>query len=292
MIIKHSFSLTASNIHLIAKLFLYLIIIAIILAAVFISVTDPIYKAIGRSMDFHSEIELFAQKVLDGKSNIFQEIVTQMHGLLSAQNQKIAATAAYLCITLFLFRFFKNFAIVPAAYCIMNKMESNLKIGFANALVATAGKAALYSHLYALITVPMDFAIALGGYYLLIFLIDGIGFFGGTIAISIILLLYCVRLTLFSQWLPSMILENTKVLSAFRKNFRKSRRVFSALFPAYFIVVLMMFGIVAAAGVMTFFILPIVAFPAFSLLTCAMDTIACFRSEGRKYYIDENVIVG
>lgn len=288
---RHALSLTISNIGLIAKVFLYSTVLILIGVAVIVSVTDPILEALDADIDLADEIREDFDNFYAGNREAGEALGAGLKTFFSQNSAEIARAVAMYVVIFVLLRLGVSFALVPAAYVLYNKMSSNFNSGFVNAMIAMAGKGALFALTYTVITVPIDIAVFIVCYFLAAWLFNALNIIGFLIAVLVAIAVYALRISVFGRWIPLTICENMKFADSCKAFFGDFR--FSAVkevYPSFLAMLVTVFGIVAATAVYTVGVVPIVIMPAAFVGYNCINLVAYFNETKRKYYIDERIV--
>lgn len=288
---RHALSLTISNIGLIVKVFLYTTVLILIGVAVFVSVTDPILEAMDEDIDLADEIREDFDLFFSGNREAGHSLNEGLKIFFSHNSAEITRAVVLYVVIFVLMRLGVSFALVPAAYVLYNKMSSNFNSGFLNAMIAMAGKGALFALTYTAITVPLDILIFIGTYFIASWLFNAINVIGLLIALLIALALYALRISLFGRWIPLTICENMKFADsckAFFGDFKFSE--VKEVYPSFLALLVSVCGIVASTAVFTVGVVPIAIVPAAFVGYNAITLVAYFNETKRKYYIDERIV--
>ncbi len=288
---RHALSLTISNIGLIAKVFLYSTVLILIGVAVIVSVTDPILEALDADIDLADEIREDFDNFFAGNSGAGAALNAGLKTFFSRNSAEIARAVALYIVIFVMLRLGVSFALVPAAYVLYNKMSSNFNSGFVNAMIAMAGKGALFALTYTVITVPIDMVIFAVCYFLASWLFNALDIVGLVIAVIAAIALYALRMSVFGRWIPLTICENMKFSDSCKAFFGDfSFSAVREVYPSFLAMLVSVFGIVAATAVFTLGVVPIMVLPAAFVGYNCINLVAYFNETKRKYYIDERIV--
>ncbi len=288
---RHALSLTVSNIGLIAKVFLYSTVLILIGVAVIVSVTDPILEALDADIDLADEIREDFNNFYTGNREAGEALTAGLKTFFSRNSAEIARAVALYIVIFVLLRLGVSFALVPAAYVLYNKMSSNFNSGFVNAMIAMAGKGALFALTYTVITVPIDIVIFVGSYFLASWLFNAFEIIGLVITIIVAIALYALRISVFGRWIPLTICENMKFADSCRAFFGDFRlAAVKEVYPSFLVMLVLVFGVVASTALFTVGVVPIMIMPAAFVGYNCINLVAYFNETKRKYYIDERIV--
>jgi len=102
-------------------------------------------------------------------------------------------------------------------------------------------------------------------------------------------LLTSLRVTLFSGWVPYMVVKNAGVLSGLVNGFKCIRKRFVRIFSASIGVVLTIF-IISVLGLFTFGVSLIITAPAAFLFIATFNMVSFYSSTGLRFYVDSTSV--
>lgn len=289
MSLRHSFAVTLSNYKMIIKIFIFSAILSLIAIAIFVSVYTPILNAVGADPDFTSGLEIASERLIRGDVDIIDDLLQRADSIMSGAGSNFVTAIIGSAFVALIIKFLFAFMSVGAGQVIYNKMSARLETKFVNAMVSCLPKALMYALVNAFVTVPLDIGILIAVYYIFKAL-GGMGLVGLIIAIVIGILLYSARIAVIGQFIPTMVMSGEGFIKSFKASCKASIKAFKETYPAMFVLVVCVFGIICTTAVPTVGILPIAILPVMLVEYCAINMIVAFRTEGRKYYIDERVI--
>ncbi len=290
MLLRHSLNVMLSNYKLAIKVFFISAILSLIVIAIFTAILNPILQAVGADADFSEELSGATDRLIHGDVSILDDLFHRVEYVLGSTDINVAGALAGSIVMAFILKVLFAFMSVGAGYVMYNKMSTGCENGYLNAIVATFGKAVPYALIDGIVTVPVDLGMATGAYFLAKEMFAAMGLAGAMIAIFIFLLAITARISIVGQILPVMLTDNVGFFKAFSKGVKRGAKAFKHIYPALLVLVMCIFGIISATLVPTLGIIPIASLPVMLVAYDAVNLIASFRMDGKKYHIDERVL--
>lgn len=287
---KHSLSIFSTNLSLSYKVLLLFFIVFIIASALFVSLFTPIIKGINEALTLEG-ITLSAKEILNNPIEQLTMIRDTASNYFS-NHQAFLASRFFFMILVFVFaRFFVTLALVPVTKFIYDKMTTGYSSGLFQNMIAALPQTLLFALLSSIIYSILDIGIFFLSIYIFIFLFNLINVSALLPAFACFILLYTVRSTLFSSWLPLICDSKKNIFALFIDNFKLSLKSFSIHFPMALTMTIIYATIITTSTLSTFAVLPIATFPMFTVLMCIFNLVCYFKLMDRKYYIDDGITV-
>lgn len=290
MLVRHSLSLTLSNMQLVFKVLLYALIVCIIGAAVFVTIAEPIFQHIGEDVNVTETLNHFLEGILDGEGSVFESIVNSVNHFVETHPNEMVEIMLLGILLIYVMKLLFAVIVCPSAYVLNNKMATNFTGGFFHAVMMVGWKGVLTALVYTLISTPIDLIIVGGAFFLGRWLVLGIGLFGMIFAIVVAILLLTIRMSIMGQWVAVFINENLTFSLQFKRGFKSGFKYMHKVFPAMLTLNILLFGVVATTLIPTFFIIPVVMMPIALIAFTVIHLVTYYMVNERDYYIDEKVI--
>lgn len=290
MLVRHSLSLTMSNMQLVFKVLLFALIICLIGAALFVTVSDPILRAIGEELNLDDNLRNFTEDIIAGDGAVFNRIINSIDNFTANHPGEVLKAMVLGIILIIVMKLLFALIVSPSAHVINNKMATNFTEGFFHSFMKVGGKGALSAFVYTLISAPIDLIIIAVTYMLGKWMVKGIGLFGIIFACALGLVLITLRMSIMGQWVATLVNENLCFNMQFKRGIRKGFKLLPKIFPAMLTVNILTFGIIATTFIPTVTIIPIVTIPCFLVCFISIQLIAYYQDNDKKYYIDELII--
>ena len=276
------------------KVLVYMLVLSIIACALLVAIFAPIAN------DLFAEASALTQGTADdataitGASGIFDALKTFADNLYTAFTQSAWLTtrvALLILAVLIVAKFFTTIVLTPIAHVMYNRITQNYDPGFANGVVATFAKSVRVAFVASVFTTITDLAIL--AFCIFVAIITGglLGIFSGTLAFTLFIALYSLRLTLIGQWIPNMVTKGLNVRRAFIQNFKTPRRMFANIYACTAIMVLVTIGIITSTIIGTLGIVPICAVAFCMIYLVTVNLVANCRIQKQDYYIDRLTVV-
>ncbi len=279
MLLKHSISITITNVQLVFKILIYAFVVFFIGSAVLVTIADPLLGTLGQQMNIEEMFDSFITNVLAGNGAVFDGIIATFDSYWQSNPTAFLKLIGLLIVLFVGIKYFFALIICPVAYVLNHKMQTNFTEGFFHAIVSVGFKGVGTASLYTLISAPIDILIVVGAFFLGRWLTLGIGLFGMITAIVLGLILITLRMSIMGQWVAVFINEKIKFSLQVKRGFRAGFIGLTKTFPAMLTLAIVEFGIVTTTLIPTFLIIPIVSVPF---------AIVCFTAIHLVNYCEEN----
>lgn len=289
MLLRHSLSLTLSNMNLVFKVLLYALVILFVGSALVVTIATPILDAIGTTINVEDYINHFVEDILRGDGAVFDRIVNAVDNFATTHPNDVGKVIGLGVAVIFVMKLLLALIVCPVAYIIDGRMATNFTPKFFHSIVELGWKSVLLSLVYTLISFPIDILIVGGAFFLGRWLVTGIGLFGMILALAIGLVLLTLRMCAMGQLIPTLCNEKLKFDILFKRGMRLSFKLTPKLFPAMLTLNLLSFGIILTTLVPTFMVIPIVMVPVILVCFCAIHLTAYYNYNSKHYYIDDIV---
>ncbi len=298
MMYKNIFKLVLSNFHLVWKILAYMVLTTLCVIGLAYACSLPILKVLieqGFSTQFKDLFINFSRSF-----NIYEflynsvVLVENFFEIISANISEL-----WLYIALFLFiiiivrSFLSGFYKFASINVVYYYMGSNIKYGFSHSLVACF-KTNLKYQLCSLLTIlPINALFIVAMYYLIKWLVlsEGLLLLAPISIILVAILLYSLKITFFSGWIPAIVVFDCGVWEGLKRGvkavFRRFYRSFSTAVLTIFTIIIL--NVVAAAC--TFGASIIVTLPLSALIILIYNMVMFYLSQGMRFYVDSEQVV-
>lgn len=294
---RNSLHLLIDNFGVIYKMLLYKLVVMIVTVSIALAFVIPSLSYIFESAELQNCIDtiqdffraLFSgnMEYLVGFQTSIAESFYALGTLVSSKISHIVGAVIGIVFTYILFRFLDTVGNFAFGSMIDDKMNSYADISFFASLVKTLGAASVYAIFYVLMSFVYDVLLIFLCYLIFFALLSAMPLLV-TLFFSVTVIFVCeaLKLTIISNWMPSVIEGHMPVVKAFRDCFRtkvpyKARMFSNYLIALYLIVV---FNVVFAACTMLSSLLLTV--PASFLLLLCLQFVNYYTVEGKKYFVN------
>lgn len=287
-----------SNFSKVWKVLLYNLISIIFIGGLTTAILLPIIEELSSAGLFSNLLSFFEKSLFNfsianlGKDlfNIVQGFINTILALSSALQIRFFVGGGFIFLLSTVILGLKDLPITEE----INKfMSSNSKIGFMTFYISKIGKNILLELTKLLIKIPFYVAVLIGGYYILSLftLTNFVSLFAPFILIVFFVLMFALKNTLISGWLPAMAVRDVNVCNGFKFGFKAmSHRFFrtlSSLTMINFILIIsnvIIFLLTGGAGL-------IISIPASTTYILIFNCVMYYGSMGMRYYVDLDTIL-
>ena len=298
---KHAISLLFSHPQYVIKIFLYLLICVVIVAAVGCAIIIPVFNNAMTYADISDTVNPIFQKIHEylrgdvGLRAIITQVVNSFEMYWKAVVHHPAGIVATILIPIglyFLYSFLSGLCLYPLGYIINNLMSSNMKMPLGSSFVINLKKSAKYSATKMLILFPIDIIFAV----LMIVLIWGlkqvIGIFVMPIILIIALIWLSFRQLLTAGWMPRMIYHpEEKPFVAFKKSMPYLKMDSRGMLQGFIFTFVITYALNSALALPTYGIIFIIVPSFYYFIFRAIEFICYYKVKGLKFYTDASTVI-
>lgn len=304
---KQSASILISNFSLVFKLFLYILVITLIVAAIGVGIVSPIVKLFmseeavgGLISNTKDDVNAF----LKGDVGLYDTFYALKNDVIAFANYIISLDwfiAGIVVVAIFVYLvylFLFTLSSIPIADIINNSMASNLKYGFLSNFAMNFRRSVKYSFIKVLIFLPIDlviFGVLFGltyGLWKLFKTIAILQYFSLAIILVLGLLLASLRQTLFSGWIPRLIFHPEEgIITALKKSMPAVKNNAKVLIMSYVSIYFVLYFFVTVVGLFTFGLMSILAPSLSYVILRIVELVSYYRTNKLKFYTDALTVV-
>lgn len=289
MIYKHSLMAGISNLDLILKILVYIVVFMLIAMALFTAIAVPIYHSIGESFDLSNRMDVLHKKLASTRITIngVDETYKDVKQFFEQDAQKIGA-ALGVYITFFMFiLFFTSLMLVPATVLMHQRMTTGFSTSFTKALIGNLKQSLQFAFINTILGLILNFALGVILYYITFTLYLGLKVVGLSIAVLIVSFMQGLKSVLISQWLPNIVIEKKGILKSLGNSVKVSYKLMSDLLPFFTFLILIVITVSLATSVFTAYLMPILIFSLFGIFLISANIISYYRTNKQNYMINE-----
>lgn len=304
---KQAGSILISNFSLTFKVFLYIVVITLIVAAIAVGIFAPIMnlflsgEAVGTIIsDFtdHANGFIKGSASLYDTFSLLKDDVGNLINYIISLNWFIPALVTIVIFIYLLYLFLFTLSSMPIADIINNSMASNLKYGFLSNFALNFRRSVRYSLAKIIVFFPIDLCIlgvlvGLGyGIYFLISQVQILGYLGLGLMLTIGLVLASIRQTCFSGWIPRLIFHPDEgIFKSLKNSFKFVKPDFGKLMLLYACIYFCLYFLVTVVGLFTFGLMSFMA-PSISYVTLRIvELVSYYKINKLKFYTDSVTVV-
>ncbi len=296
MAFKHSLSIMSARFSTVYKLFLFLLVLAIVAAGVSVGVLLPtlsgfidqveelqVLKSIG---DYAKTIFGDQPEAQEAAYAHLVEVYDAFLGIIDGNSLMINVAIVLAILLYFVFVLFMMWGMYCVSDIMHNYMSSNSKFGFASNLVVNFVRAMRYASLYTLLSL-VYYAFGVFIVWLLFLTVyKGSALVGCMMTLLVFFLLTSIRSSLFAGWAPAMVADDMTARAALAESCKMAKERFGMLMSWYFAYYVLVFAATILLGVATFGIGSVFVLIVALLHTRIFDMVVYYRYKGRRYYVD------
>jgi len=292
MLYKNSLKILFSNFNIIWKSVLYFLITALISMVLLYLCVNPVYKLLLNNGVVDEAINIYSDFMaslnFSEMCKSISELVETFFEIILTNISKIWINfTGVALITLFLSVFLNNLTIMAFCNSLHYYMGSMNKLGFYSSFFDVLKKNLKVQITYFIISLPIKIINFL--IIMMIFRLVTISWFWSIVGVFILVLSWVILLafkfTLFSGWVPTMVIMNYGVFKSLKVSVKNAFRQFPRIFGNAIGVVLTLLC-VYMLGIFTFFVGLIVIIPASYLFYSSFGMVSTYESQGMRYYVD------
>ncbi|MDD4111020.1 MAG: hypothetical protein PHS54_05700, partial [Clostridia bacterium] len=291
---RNSIKLLIANFSTVWKLILYYIIVIGVVVGLLLPFFGVLGSALNSTGDLNNLVELFTS--FNVSINFFSFVAELNLLFVSIFNSIIALfvsnvwVAIYLVFVLFyLIPVLFGLADLPVGHTLFGYMSSLTKYNFTGSYVSMLGRSVRYQLFKNLVHLPLNIAIFVVLYFTLnLVTIGGIlVYFLPIIIILPLILLISFKKTLFSGWMPAIVVYDYNMFVAFGKGIQAVFRRFFKVFSTSMFMTLIIFAICYLFG--TYALL--ITIPLAAMFFYVFEMVMFYGSQGMRFYVDLDTIV-
>lgn len=294
MMFKNSVKLLIANFSTVWKLILYyLIVIGIIIGLI-----APFFSVLGAEFNATGTLDRLGELLSTFNVSInFIGFVTELNVILvSIVNTFLTLFVTHTWIAIYLVILITyivpvlfGLADLPVGQTLFGYMSSLTKYNFAGSYLSMLGRSIRFQLFKNLIFLPINILIAI--VFIATLRLSAIGglmfYFLPIIIILSSLVLISLKKTIFSGWLPAIVVYDCNMFVALGKGIRAVFRKFFRIFSNAFVITLLVFALAYLFG--TYALLVIT--PLAMMLFYVFEMVGFYSSQGMRFYVDLDTIV-
>ncbi len=289
MPIRHTYSILCSNLALVVKIAIMILIILLIAVACFYGLLHPLY------LDLREIIE--SENFIVSAEQLINHPIHTLSSLASSYVdffKQIHWQTSFLWIILVYvgFKFFFTLPLLPATKVLYVKMSTGFDVGITNAFISTGFQNLLLALFCSVILSIIDLALFAAILALCYALLSLISFFAIPVCIFLYLLLKTARMAIICQWLPEICASESKnIFRNLGNSLLFSLKKFRKNFLCLLFINVVEYAIISATVFPSLGVIPIIMIPIYFVKYCIMTLTLNFSYNKSKYYIDNGSTV-
>jgi len=293
MIYKNSIKILFSNFNIVWKSLLYYLFTFLISVTLIILCLNPIYQILNNEGLINRIVELYTDFIttLDLKALIetINHLVDRFLEIFVDNISQFWFSFIMIAVIIFIFgAIVSNITIMPACNSIHYYMGSMNKHGFYLSFAETFGKSLKAQLAYFVVSLPIKainiILIILGIKLVSVSWILSI--FAGFLLFLEFILLMSFKVSLFTSWVPTMVVLNYGAFKSLRVSIKNTFRTFGRIFSNSIGVVVTIILLNVVLGLFTFMTGLLISIPASYLLYSVFGMVVTYENQGMRYYVD------
>ncbi|MDR0850333.1 MAG: hypothetical protein LBN07_02480 [Christensenellaceae bacterium] len=294
MTFLNTVKIVMANFSAVWKLLLYYIICAAVLFTVLYFAVSPVFDALKSAGVFQDLLNMI-NSVFTGSSVATQtdNAFSKAFSVLSSNVDMFAFHYVLIMLMLFIIiPFCFGLAELAIGEVLYGYMSSQTKYGFTRSFIGKVGKSCLLQLTKLLLLLPVNIIVILEVYGILHLLaIGGIGLiFAAFLIILMTIVTLALKDTLFSCWMPAMLILDIGPFKALRKSMGTVSRRFLKIFSTNLVLVLIMFSINLFFGLFTLLIAMVITIPLTTFVFTVSNMVEYFTGQGMKFYVTQGIV--
>lgn len=305
---RHSIHLLIDNFSCTFKLLLYRIVTAALFASISFVILRMGLVAITESAEVANLRTLladFVRAVFTGEIGQLQSIhgdlesaFTAVLVLIGNNSAAIIGCVIGLILIYILSRFVNGLSVFAVANIVNDRMSVFSRAKFSQSYFRTIGRAAVYQVIY----VPLCFlydALSVTACWFFFFyapsFLPSWGFltvlFAVCLALTALICLQALKMTLISGWIPGIIADGKGVGKAFRESLRDGKG-FGGRFAGYLVAIYLIVVVNICFALFTVGSALLITVPMSFLFLLCMQFVNYYRARGKRYFVSLDRIAG
>ncbi len=290
MPIKNSFSVLMCNFKLVAKIFLFILIVLVIVAAIVMSIMAPVLE--GYFDQLQSEMPITPEEAIKHPVESMKVLLEYFSQFIKENSAFVSMRMLYLVLAIVISRIVIMLPVFPVTKILHEKMTSGFDVGLVNAFVSTLVQNLLFSLVFSIVVAVIDIFITVAVVLLATELFRAFGLITLPISLLIAMLVFSFRILVVSQWLPEYFNKQPKnVFLALGDGIKNAFRQFSKNYLCCFATLVIYFTLIVCTLLPTMGLVPILLVPTIMVTHSAMCLILNYTYHQHKYFTDNGVTV-
>lgn len=298
MMFRFSTKLMFSNFTTMWKILLYYIIVSAILIALGVGLLLPTISfflgeiheialvdnihGLFKSFLSPEDMGMYLDNLTNGISNISTAFIKDGGSLV------FSTIVVFVLILLGYFLY--GLVQLPASTVMNAKMNSQLKLSFTATFLSKLGKSIKYTLSKMIFTIPFDLFIAVTCFFML-YSIRVFGIFGLTLTSLYFVFIVAIRISLFTGWLPAIVVDGLSVFKAFKYGTKKAFSRFWRIVSSIIIFMYLYLIISLALNFITFGSAIVLLVPIWRLYMLLFELCMYYGATARRYFVDYDTII-
>lgn len=299
MVTTDTSKLFIRNVGVVWGLLAYLVVCILIIGGLSIALCYPFIESLVSAGVFNEIFAVLTNNVANLQvGQIFgslADIIVKISGIIG---DNLASIVPMVIILFFIICVLGGFLVglseLAVADCLYGYMGSNSKIGFFSCFIKNIVKSVKLQLAKLAVVLPCNIVIIAAIIACLMLFTIGnfwVSVFAPFVLTLVFILLFALKNTLFSAWVPCVIVKDYGAWSALRQSFGDVTKNFGKIFGRYFVLSVAIVAVTIASIILTASVGLILTIPACILFASIMNMVIYFYMNGLKFYVDDDEIV-
>ncbi len=297
MILDNSFRVFSNKFRLVWRVLLYCLLVVVLLSGIALASCYSLIVALSEN-GFLNQVGDFINanlfnfridQILQDGALLFNEFLA----IISLNTHLIPFVIILLVVVFLLGSILFGLLELPLIECIYGYMGSCSKLNFMGYFISNFSRSLKYRLSKLIVTVPLDLLIVASFFALLqLFTLSGfLSIIAPFIILLALVLLISLRLSLFAEWGPCIVVNNIGIWKGLKENFKNIRKNYKVVFGTVLITVILAFAANYGLSALTCGVALFISIPATIVFFNVMYTVIYFHLNGLRYYIDKERII-
>jgi hypothetical protein len=227
MVLKNSIYILTSNFNVVYKILVYILIVAILMASLLLLIYIPTLKPMMNEISatgIGDNLKLGAKEFLTVNENyintqeLIVENIEQVKSIIYKNTMKIVLSFILIILIFAIAKYFFANAHYLISDMINSFMNSKMKVNLAVSLTMNIKKSTFYGLFNILFLMPIDllFSFIVVSFFMISY--DAFGVLTPPLTIILAIVLWSLKLTFVSTWLPSIINEKRNIFACLKSS--------------------------------------------------------------------------
>ncbi|NCA67222.1 MAG: hypothetical protein EOM87_04060 [Clostridia bacterium] len=300
MSLKHALSILLSRFTIIFKIILYFVVVMLIFVTIAGSALAPTIRTVKSEIENTGVFTEFKEgfvKLTKGDSDFTESFqrasasLGEIAEIFTNNRTRVIWAIAIVMLFVLLAAYVMTLSYVSFSDIINHFMCTNSRFGFLSNFISNLKRSLLYGLMH-LLTVSVSNILI--GYFLLFLtgvLLQAIGILCAPIILTLGVLLYSLKSTVFAGWLPAIVHDNKKVLPALVAGIRTISERGSEAFLSFVMMHSLALIMVIVFSFTTFGAGLIIAIPTVMMFHRTLELVLYYNANEYKYYVDNEKVI-
>lgn len=219
------------------------------------------------------------------------ESFEQITNIFTLNRRKLIASVIVIIVFFFFAAYVMSLSYISYSDIINHFMSCNSKFGFVSNYISNLKRSLAYGLIHLCTITVINGLIAYSLLLLSGLLLKTIGLFSAPIIISLGIVLYALKSTIFAGWVPAIVHENKKILPALIHGIKTTTERGSQAFLSFIMMNIMVYVVVVIVSLTTFGAGLVIIIPTVMMFHRTLELVLFYNANDYKYYIDNETVI-